>query len=72
MDNFIDPLSPDDMIKIIENIERYLLINDHENAFISFLLHTERLNSIDKASLIRHFKNHFKNKYKFGELPTKK
>lgn len=53
----------EEMYEIIEIIEKYLLINDFENAFCIFLLQTKRLNSVDRDILIIYFNEYFTTKY---------
>lgn len=60
----IDDKSSEEMLQIIETVQKYLLINDYENAFIFFLLHTDRMNSVDKTDMIKYFKNYFMSKIK--------
>jgi hypothetical protein len=45
---YIENIFSEDMSIIIKNIEKYLLINDYENAFIIFLLHIKRINFLDR------------------------
>jgi hypothetical protein len=47
---------------IADTIEKYLLIDDYENAFIMFLLYIKRLNNSDKDDLICYFYNKFAKK----------
>ena len=47
---------------IADTIEKYLLIDDHKNAFIMFLLHIKRLNNSDRNDLIYYFYNKIKTK----------
>lgn len=60
----IDYKSSEEMLKIIETVQKYLLINDYKNAFYIFLLHTDRMNSVDKTDMIKYFKNYFISKIK--------
>ena len=53
----------EEMYEIIEIIEKYLLINDFENAFCMFLLQTKRLNSVDRDILLIYFNEYFTTKY---------
>jgi hypothetical protein len=48
---------------IADTIEKYLLIDDYENAFIMFLLNIKRFNNSDKDDLICYFYNKFAKKY---------
>lgn len=58
----IENKSSEEMLMIIENIQKYLLVNDYENAFIMFLLHIDRMNYTDKTDVIKYFKNYFMKK----------
>jgi hypothetical protein len=58
--DLIECKSAEEICIITENIEKYLLINDYENAFIIFLLHIKRLNNLDRDELIRYFYRHFR------------
>lgn len=59
---YIENIFSEDMSIIIKNIEKYLLINDYENAFIIFLLHIKRINFLDRDELIRYFHKYFTTK----------
>lgn len=63
MMDYIEEKSSEEMSKIIKNIEKYLITNEHENAFAMFLLHAKRMNSLDRDILIKHFNQYFRNKY---------
>ena len=60
---YIEEKSAEEMSRIIKNIEKYLITNENENAFAMFLLHAERINSLDRDILIKHFNQYFRNKY---------
>lgn len=60
---YIEEKSAEEMSGIIKNIEKYLITNEHENAFTMFLLHSKRMNSLDRDILIKHFNQYFRNKY---------
>jgi hypothetical protein len=60
---YIEEKSAEEMSRIIKNIEKYLITNENENAFVMFLLHAERINSLDRDILIKHFNQYFRNKY---------
>jgi len=61
--DYIDDKSLEDILNIINNIEKYLSLNEYENAFMMFLLHTNRMNSLDRDKLIKYFNKYFKEKY---------
>jgi hypothetical protein len=56
----IEYKSTEDILIMKESIEKYILQNDFENAFLLFLLQISRLNSIDRDTFIIHFKNYFR------------
>jgi hypothetical protein len=61
MDN--DCKTEEELLLMKESVEKYLLMNDYENAFTLFLIHVGRLNSIDdRDDFIIYFKNYFRNK----------
>ena len=53
--NFKDCISVDDFLIVERSINKYILINDYENAFQMFLIHIARLNNYDRDELIRIF-----------------
>jgi hypothetical protein len=56
MDN--NNCKPDEeILEMIEDVEKCMLENDYENAFFLFLLYIGRLDSDDRDSFIIHFKN---------------
>ena len=56
MDN--NSCKPDEeMLEMIEDVEKCMLENDYENAFSLFLLYIGRLDPDDRDSFIIHFKN---------------
>ena len=56
MDN--NRCKPDEeIIEMIEHVEKCMLENDYENAFFLFLLYIGRLDPDDRDSFIIHFKN---------------
>jgi hypothetical protein len=58
--DYIENKSLEEMTQIVENINKYLLANDYENAFAMFLLQMGRLNSLDRTDLIKYFNNYFR------------
>jgi hypothetical protein len=68
MDYYIDSKSSKDMLMIVENIERHLLIDDYENAFIAFLLHIEKMNFVDRTDLIKRFRRYFTTKHSLDNI----
>lgn len=61
--DYNDCTSEDELLLMKDSIEKYLLINDYENAFALFLIHIGRLNSIDdRDSFIMYFKKYIRNK----------
>jgi hypothetical protein len=55
MDN--NNCKPDEeILEMIEDVEKCMLENDYENAFFLFLLYIGRLDSDDRDSFIIHFK----------------
>ena len=61
--DYIEEKSTEEMSTIVKSIEKYLIINEYENAFIMFLLQSNRINFLDRNILIKHFNKYFKNKY---------
>ena len=61
--DYIEEKSTEEMSTIVKSIEKYLIINEYENAFIMFLLQSNRINFLDINILIKHFNKYFKNKY---------
>lgn len=55
MDYYNKELSVEEKFSIKNNIEKYLLKNDHENAFIIFLIHIARMNHEDRNDFIMYF-----------------
>ena len=72
MDEYTENKSAEDMINIIEHIERYLLVDAYETAFIAFLLHSERMTSINRTELILWFRRYFTTKYERFPLSVSK
>ena len=58
----IDDTNPDEIQCMISNVEKYLLENDCENAFIIFLLYLARLNNNDRDEMLLYFKCYFQQK----------
>jgi hypothetical protein len=62
--------SSEEMTIIIKTIEKYLVTNDYESAFMMFLLHSGRVNFLDRDELTIYFykylieKNNLKNNTK--------
>jgi len=61
--DYIEKKSTEDMLKIIIHIEKYLLDDDYGNAFLMFLLQSERMTSLDREQLIKHFNKYFRTKF---------
>jgi hypothetical protein len=61
--NYIQQKSVEELYEIIEIIEKFLLKYDYKNAFVSFLLLTERMNPLDRDELIRYFNKYIRIKY---------
>jgi hypothetical protein len=49
--------------RIIDIIEKKLVENDSEAAFMLFLLHITRLSELDRDGFIMHFHKYFRKKY---------
>lgn len=64
LDYYYENMSPEDIIRIIENIENSLLENDYESGFSKFLLFSEKMSTMDRTTLIKHFKKYFISKYR--------
>jgi hypothetical protein len=58
--DIIESKSVEEITTIVDTIEKYLLIDDYENALIIFLLHIKRLNNLDRDKLICYFYKHFR------------
>ena len=71
--DIIESKSIEEISTIVETIEKYLLTNDYENAFIIFLLHIKRLNNLDRDELICYFYNRYitKSRQNPDKIPTK-
>lgn len=50
----------EEILVMTASIEKYILQNDFENAFLLFLLQISRLNSSDRDNFIIYFKNYFR------------
>lgn len=59
MDSCSENKSIEEINIIADTIEKYLLIDDYENAFIMFLLHMKRLNNLNRDDLLCYFYNKF-------------
>lgn len=57
--DYIENKTNEELYLIVESIDKYLLINDYENAFIFFLIQIARMNSLDRDDLIRYFYKKF-------------
>lgn len=51
------------MSSIFENIEKYLLKNEYESAFVMFLLYAGNMSSLDRDELIRYFTEFVRKKH---------
>ena len=59
---YIDDTRQEELRSMISNVEKYLLENDCENAFIIFLLYLSRLNNNDRDEMLLYFKCYFQQK----------
>jgi hypothetical protein len=54
--DYLSCTTEEELLQMIEHIEKHMLENDYENAFFYFLLYIGRLEPIDRDSFIIHFK----------------
>jgi len=59
----MDDKSKEELLSITNNIDKYLLLNDYENAFAKFLLFIVKLNSNDRDDIIHYYYTAFRKKY---------
>jgi hypothetical protein len=55
--DYLSCATDEEMLEMIEDVEKCMLENDYENAFSLFLLYIGRLDPDDRDSFIIHFKN---------------
>ena len=63
----IENKSSEEMTIIVTSIEKYLEKNDYESAFMMFLLHSGRVNFLDRDDLTRYFYKYLTEKHNLGK-----
>jgi hypothetical protein len=54
--DYFSRVTEEEFLQMIEDVEKHVIKNDYEKAFVLFLLYIGRLEPIDRDSFIIHFK----------------
>ena len=55
--DYLSSVTEEEMLEMIEDVEKCMLENDYENAFTLFLLYIGKIEKDDRDSFIIYFKN---------------
>jgi len=55
--DYFSRVTEEELLQMIEDVEKHVIKNDYEKAFVLFLLYIGRLDPDDRDSFIIYFKN---------------